>query len=93
MAAYTLNSSIYLKNSEASHNIQVSQGILFLYLPRKSSGFVPIRNNSACCYKIPAPAVLTIITSKPAPTQNNGTSPKLETHILSSLSLCRLPKQ
>lgn len=43
-------------------------------------------DSSACCDRIPAPTVLTITTAKPASPQNNGTSPKLETHILSSVS-------
>lgn len=62
---------------------EMDMGISSLYLPRKKRTFVPAHDSSACCYKIPAPAVLTVTTSKLASPQNNGTSPKLETHILS----------
>lgn len=91
MASYTLSSSIYLARILELHIIyrlasQMVMGILSLYLPRKKKSiFVPTYNSSACCYMIPAPAVLTIATSKPTSPQNNGRSPKLETHILSSV--------
>jgi len=63
----------------------MAMGVLAQYPSRKESIFVPTCDSSACCYKIPAPAVLTSATSKPASPQNNGTSPRLETHILPSV--------